>query len=69
MGISCHDYDRLELAAMRKIELTVTLQSEEGRYTHKKCVIQDLFVENGREFLLTAEEEIWPLDKIITIET
>ncbi|MBN2865542.1 MAG: hypothetical protein JXK16_05990 [Thiotrichales bacterium] len=68
MGISCQDYDRLEIAAMRRTELLLTLRIDENRVQKMRIVIQNLVVREGRELLITTDGDAWPLDSILTIE-
>lgn len=67
MGISCSIYDQLELAAMRSQTVLLTMRCESGQKEQIKCVIKDLITRDGKEYLITQQQEVIELDKLISI--
>lgn len=71
MPISCHLYDQLEVAAMRKQKVRLTFEPPHSE-TVFEGVITDLFSRNGEEFLKAKngdqENLVWPLEGLVSIE-
>ncbi|KUJ74185.1 hypothetical protein AVO42_01855 [Thiomicrospira sp. XS5] len=71
MPISCHLYDQLEVAAMRKQTVRLTFEPPHSE-TVFEGVITDLFSRNGEEFLKAKngdqENLVWPLEGLVSIE-
>ena len=68
MAISCANYDQLELASMRGSTLKLQFESVEGNRVKLECVIADLYVKNGKEFLLTKDGKEMGLDDLVSID-
>jgi len=68
MGISCAIYDQLELAAMRHQIVSITLNNNLNKEIQIECVIKDLYVKQGKEYLMTTHNEEYELSGLISIE-
>jgi len=68
MGISCAIYDQLELAAMRHQTILIALKNDLDNVIKVECVIRDLYVKQGKEYLMTTHNEEYELSELISIE-
>ncbi len=68
MTISCSSYDQLEIAAMRGQKVRLTFKPSAGDNSIYEGLISDLFCQNGEEFLKTPDNQIWPLEGLLSIE-
>jgi transcriptional antiterminator Rof (Rho-off) len=71
MPISCHLYDQLEVAAMRKQKVRLRFEPPHSE-TVFEGVITDVFSRNGEEFFKAKngdqENLVWPLEGLVSIE-
>lgn len=75
MGLSCAMYDQLELSSMRgeKLKLLFCLPKDEDEDEAEDEVIEistkikNLYVKEGKEYLLTDGDQEYPLDCLVTI--
>lgn len=71
MPISCHLYDQLEVAAMRKQKVRLRFEPPHSE-TIFEGVITDLFSRSGEEFFKAKngdrENPVWPLEGLVSIE-
>ena len=66
--IACGLYDELELRALRKQKVTLTILNDNSETEIIKCVIADLFSKDKTEFLKTTDERIIRLDDIVELD-
>ena len=67
-GIACGLYDELELRALRKQKVTLTILNDNSETEIIKCVIADLFSKDKIEFLKTTEGKTIRLDDIVELD-
>lgn len=60
MPLACHYYSELEVAAMHRKEVTL-IENGEVIYQGK---VKTLTTQDGKEFLVTPEDEKIPLDNV-----
>ncbi len=68
MSISCSIYDRLELYSMHQQSLKLTFAFPEDESFQLVAKIADLYVREGKEYLLTDSGQEYPLDFLINVE-
>ena len=66
--IACGLYDELELRALRKQKVTLTILNDNSETATIECVIADLFSKDKTEFLKTTDERIIRLDDIVELD-
>jgi transcriptional antiterminator Rof (Rho-off) len=66
--ISCALHDRLEAAAVRRRPVDLRVRTPEGRERELRGVIEDVFAENGEEFVRLRGTEPVRLDRILAFD-
>lgn len=71
MGLSCAMYDQLELSSMRgvKLKLLFCLPKGEEDMVEISAKIKNLYVKEGKEYLLTDCGQEYPLDYLVSIQS
>ena len=64
--IACHLYDELEIAAMRRQDVVLDLQTESGRETLTDKIV-DLWARDGVEYMKLASGKVFRLDHIFSM--
>ena len=69
--IACGAYDQIEVLAMRRVEVKLVAQDEQGREVVFQGQVQDTSTHDGAEFLLLlckGERQEVRLDRILWID-
>lgn len=67
--LSCALYDQLELNAMRQVKVKLSFKRADQNMVVVEALIADLFVREGKEYLLTDRGQEYSLDELVNIET
>lgn len=65
MPVSCALYDQLELYAIRKVQLQFLFNAKDGKTFKVIGKIKNLYVREGKEFLLLDSDQEYPLDNLV----
>ena len=68
MGVSCTNYDQLELAAMHRKTVLLTFQVKGNQAVNIECVVNGLKTREGKEYLITEDNKEYELSELISIE-
>ena len=66
--IACGLYDELELRALRKQKVNLSIINEQNDNETISCIIADLFSKDKTEYLKTLDGRIIRLDNIIEMD-
>lgn len=67
--LSCALYDQLELNAMRQVKVKLSFKRADQNMVVVEALIADLYVRDGKEYLLTDRGQEYSLDELVNIET
>lgn len=65
--IACHVYDALEVAAMRRRQVTLTIASETGDATITDIIL-DLWARDGVEYIKLGDGSVFRLDDLRAVD-
>jgi transcriptional antiterminator Rof (Rho-off) len=68
VAISCALYDQLELFCMRHQRVNLVFTEVDGNRLNVSGKIANLYVREGREYLITDSGQEYWLDNLITVE-
>lgn len=68
MPISCALYDQLEIFAMHKDKLRLKFDLADGKQEQIVAQIVDLYVREGKEYLLTEVGQEYSLEALVSAE-
>ncbi|HEX9252835.1 MAG TPA: hypothetical protein VF870_11375 [Ignavibacteriaceae bacterium] len=66
--IACGLYDELELRALRKKPVKLTITNNKNQTEIFECIIVDLFSKDKTEFLKTGDGKIIRLDDVVELD-
>lgn len=64
MGISCSDYDLLEIASMRGEKLSLCFEDVGKNQQVVEGVVDTLYAKNGEEFVVLRNGNEYPLNNL-----
>ncbi|BCN92379.1 hypothetical protein THMIRHAM_01640 [Thiomicrorhabdus immobilis] len=68
MGISCSDYDLLEIASMRGEKLSLFFEDVDKNQQVIEGVVDTLYTKNGEEFVVLKNGDEYPLSQLRSIK-